>query len=191
MSTPMTVPNQFRVGFCETACEEHRRLHAVAVTAIQQGLEPFLRSQHPVAIYGEVELFGGLEAATYSVSRAGMSSGLIHQRRLCLDKTIDPESESVRCDQALDLHQQFLPAQVTLEVDQATRKKERILKNAPDNSQMVGVSHIHFEDRLGRSSFNAGRVAFCTVHKRAQVCYRFTCLHVYLARMLAFMSDNA
>src|SRR5215510_9385095 len=74
MSTPMTVPNQFRISLCKTTCEEHCRLHMVAVAAGQQGLEPFLRSRHPVAIDGEVELLRVVKATSFAVVSAGMGS---------------------------------------------------------------------------------------------------------------------
>jgi hypothetical protein len=59
MSALVTIPNEIRIGLSKTTREKDGRRHAITVATVEESFEAFLRTRHPVAINGEVQVFHG------------------------------------------------------------------------------------------------------------------------------------
>lgn len=59
MSALVTIPHQAGIRLGKTTCEKDGRRHSITVATIEESFEAFLRSRHPIAINGEVQLFRG------------------------------------------------------------------------------------------------------------------------------------
>src|SRR6187431_2893916 len=74
MASFMTAPHEIGIRLGKTACEEHRSGHVIAIAAIQQCFEPFLRPRYPVAINREVQALCHIEGVACTVEEAGKAA---------------------------------------------------------------------------------------------------------------------
>src|SRR5690242_6362467 len=100
-----------------------------------------------------------------------------------------PWRRSFRRDESFDLHQEFFPAQLTLQVQEPARTHQGgILKSPAHGVQVFRIPDIDFEERLG-----SGLVleTIGMVDERVQVGESLSRLALRYASMLAFMAHHA